>query len=66
MRSLHFRTDQYYSGWKEFRETFLERKMRLAAYTNNIELMRRLLNTGVSPDSRDEQGRTPLHLASCR
>ncbi|KAF7387309.1 hypothetical protein HZH68_012986 [Vespula germanica] len=51
---------------REFRETFLERKMRLAAYTNNIELMRRLLNTGVSPDSRDEQGRTPLHLASCR
>lgn len=65
MRSLHyFRTDHF--GWKDFREKFMERKMRLAAYTNNIELMRRLLISGVSPDSRDEQGRTPLHLASCR
>ncbi|KAI4485921.1 hypothetical protein M0804_006410 [Polistes exclamans] len=55
MRSLHYlRTDHF--GWKDFREKFMERKMRLAAYTNNIELMRRLLISGVSPDSRDEQG----------
>ncbi|XP_015190823.1 PREDICTED: ankyrin repeat domain-containing protein 54-like [Polistes dominula] len=65
MRSLHyFRTDPF--GWKDFREKFMERKMRLAAYTNNVELMKRVLMAGVSPDNRDEQGRTPLHLASCR
>ncbi|KAK2576937.1 hypothetical protein KPH14_005555 [Odynerus spinipes] len=67
MKSLHMvRNNHHYFGWKEFREAFMERKMRLAAYTNNTELMRRLLNTGVSPNSHDEQGRTPLHLASCR
>ncbi|KAI4499843.1 hypothetical protein M0802_005099 [Mischocyttarus mexicanus] len=65
MRSLHhFRTNPF--CWKDFREKLMERKMRLAAYTNNVDLMKRLLNSGVSPDSRDVQGRTPLHLASCR
>ncbi|XP_033214781.1 ankyrin repeat domain-containing protein 54-like isoform X2 [Belonocnema kinseyi] len=52
--------------WKEFQGPLNERKMRLAAATNNIEMMRRLLNSGVSPNNKDEQGRSPLHLASCR
>lgn len=41
-------------------------KMRVAATTNNVEMMQRLLEQGVSPNSYDEQGRSPLHLASCR
>lgn len=67
MKSLHVvRNNHHYLGWKEFHEAFMERKMRLAAYANNTDLMRRLLNTGVSPNNQDDQGRTPLHLASCR
>ncbi|OAD54654.1 Ankyrin repeat domain-containing protein 54 [Eufriesea mexicana] len=43
-----------------------EHRMRIAAATNNTIAMRRLLNSGVSPNTCDIQGRTPLHLASCR
>ncbi|XP_057332406.1 ankyrin repeat domain-containing protein 54-like isoform X2 [Microplitis mediator] len=43
-----------------------ERQMRLAAATNNIELLNRLLEKGVSPNNHDDSGRSPLHLASCR
>ncbi|XP_068992810.1 ankyrin repeat domain-containing protein 54 isoform X3 [Neodiprion pinetum] len=50
--------------WQEFQGPLDERKMRLAAATNNIELMRRLLTSGVYPNNHDEQGRSPLHLAS--
>ncbi|KAH0560354.1 ankyrin repeat domain-containing protein 54-like [Cotesia glomerata] len=42
------------------------RKMRFAAATNNTELLTRLLEKGVSPNNHDDQGRSPLHLASCR
>lgn len=41
--------------------------MRLAAGTNNIEMVKRLLNEGVSPNNFDEQAhRSPLHLAASR
>lgn len=40
--------------------------MRFAAATNNTELLTRLLEKGVSPNNHDDQGRSPLHLASCR
>lgn len=67
MKSLHMvRSNRHDLGWNKFHEAFMERKMRIAAYANNTDLMRRLLNTGVSPNNQDEQGRTPLHLASCR
>ncbi|XP_050465184.1 ankyrin repeat domain-containing protein 54-like isoform X4 [Cataglyphis hispanica] len=42
------------------------RKMRLAATVNNTMLMSSLLQTGVSPNSPDSDGRTPLHHAACR
>ncbi|XP_051174180.1 uncharacterized protein LOC127289935 [Leptopilina boulardi] len=51
---------------KEFQGPLKERKMRMAAATNNVEVMRRLLETGISPNNKDGQQRTPLHLASCR
>ncbi|KAK9294743.1 hypothetical protein QLX08_010729 [Tetragonisca angustula] len=44
----------------------IEHRMRMAAATNNTIMMRDLLNSGVSPNCCDVQGRTPLHLASCR
>lgn len=67
MRSLHatHRTHQYVT-WVNIHGPFIERKMRLAAATNNTIMMSRLLSSGVSPNNYDEQGRTPLHLASCR
>lgn len=37
--------------------------MRFAAATNNIELVRQLLQRGTSPNHADAQGRSPLHLA---
>lgn len=55
-----------YLCWKDMQSPYIQRKMRLAAATNNIMLMHRLLETGVSPNNHDEHGRTPLHHASCR
>ncbi|XP_015595220.1 ankyrin repeat domain-containing protein 54 [Cephus cinctus] len=52
--------------YRDFTGPLNERKMRLAAATNNIELMRHLLSIGVSPNNQDRRGRSPLHLASCR
>lgn len=43
-----------------------ERKLRLAASVSNIELLVRLLDSGVNPDTADEHLRSPLHLASSR
>lgn len=43
-----------------------ERKLRLAASVSNIELLVRLLDGGVNPDTADEHLRSPLHLASSR
>ncbi|XP_014469050.1 PREDICTED: ankyrin repeat domain-containing protein 54-like isoform X2 [Dinoponera quadriceps] len=48
------------------RKILHERKMRVAAATNNIDLVRTLLNNDVSPNNHDSQGRTPLHHAACR
>lgn len=41
-------------------------KLRLAASTNNTELVQRLLMAGADPNSSDEHKRSPLHLAACR
>ncbi|KAG7189701.1 hypothetical protein KM043_017369 [Ampulex compressa] len=67
MKSLHASRRNYqYLTLLDVEGHLIERKMRLAAATNNTMIIRRLLNSGVSPNNHDEQGRTPLHLASCR
>lgn len=43
----------------------MERRIRVAVVTNNTIMIKQLLNSGVSLNEADEQGRTPLHLASC-
>lgn len=43
-----------------------ERKLRLAASVSNIELLVRLLDSGVNPNTADEHLRCPLHLAASR
>ncbi|OXU20487.1 hypothetical protein TSAR_003328, partial [Trichomalopsis sarcophagae] len=55
-----------YIEFDELKSQVKERKMRLAAATNNTDMMRILLESGVSPNNCDDQGRSPLHLASCR
>lgn len=45
---------------------FIISRFNLAVITNNIEKVKRLLESGTSPNICDEHGRTPLHLASCR
>ncbi|CAG9089156.1 unnamed protein product [Plutella xylostella] len=41
-------------------------KLRFAAWTNNSELVEKLLASGADPNSSDEHKRSPLHLAACR
>ncbi|XP_071454793.1 uncharacterized protein [Hetaerina americana] len=55
------------------RHTFLniggphgERKLRIAASTNNVEEVRRLLNNAINPNCYDNHRRSPLHLSACR
>ncbi|XP_003707825.1 ankyrin repeat domain-containing protein 54 [Megachile rotundata] len=52
--------------WNGPRYSITERRMRAAAATNNTIMLKHLLDSGASPNNHDEQGRTPLHLASCR
>ncbi|XP_014203845.1 ankyrin repeat domain-containing protein 54-like [Copidosoma floridanum] len=42
------------------------KKMRIAVTTNNTQLLKDILSTGVSPNFTDESQRTPLHLAASR
>lgn len=42
----------------------VERKLRIAVSTNNIELVQSYLFSGVNPNCVDSMGRSPLHLAS--
>ncbi|CAK9803994.1 Ankyrin repeat domain-containing protein 54 [Anthophora quadrimaculata] len=43
-----------------------DRRMRVAAATNNTIMMRNCLSCGVTPNNCNIQGRTPLHIASSR
>lgn len=52
------------------RNSYLEklddRRLRSAASTNNVERLNELLESGINPNSADENGRTALHFACCR
>ncbi|XP_013190728.1 ankyrin repeat domain-containing protein 54-like [Amyelois transitella] len=41
------------------------KRLRVAASTNNVELVETLLLSGADPNSSDEHKRSPLHLAAC-
>lgn len=43
-----------------------ERKLRMAASVSNVELLVRMLDSGVNPNAADEHQRSPLHLAASR
>ncbi|XP_032677840.1 poly [ADP-ribose] polymerase tankyrase-2-like isoform X2 [Odontomachus brunneus] len=50
----------------EWRKPLNERRMRLAAATNDVDTVKELLRNNVSPNNHDVEGRTPLHHAACR
>ncbi|XP_072745337.1 ankyrin repeat domain-containing protein 54 [Anoplolepis gracilipes] len=58
-----YKNSQYLKDWQIHH---VGRKMRLAATVNNTMLMSMLLQSGVSPNNSDNDGRTPLHHAACR
>ncbi|XP_011695515.1 PREDICTED: ankyrin repeat and KH domain-containing protein mask [Wasmannia auropunctata] len=67
--------ERVFRSWRRWHHTFglsewqterNQRRMRLAATTNNISWMKRLLEYGVSPNNHDSHGRTPLHISACR
>lgn len=41
-------------------------RLRMAASTNNIEAVAKVLDAGADPSGADAHGRTPLHLSACR
>jgi len=51
------------SDWQTER---IQRRIWLAATTNNTTLMKKLLEFGVSPNNHDNYGRTPLHISASR
>lgn len=63
IKSCTWCKSSYLKDWQIYH---IGRRMRLAATVNNTGLMSRLLNYGVSPNSPDSDGRTPLHHAACR
>lgn len=48
------------------RDIISERKLRIAAITNQIPLARQLLEDGVNPCAADDRRRTALHFAACK
>uniref|UniRef100_A0A224YSC2 Ankyrin repeat domain-containing protein 54 n=1 Tax=Rhipicephalus zambeziensis TaxID=60191 RepID=A0A224YSC2_9ACAR len=67
MQQRRARRWRYLSGnCAAFRNIIGERKLRIAAITNQIPLVRRLLETGVNPCAADERCRTALHFAACK
>ncbi|XP_034943731.1 ankyrin repeat domain-containing protein 54-like [Chelonus insularis] len=60
---------RYMSSLKKYdsyNNSMLERRMRRAVTTNNVDLMKEVLEKGLSPNISDHLKRTPLHLAACR
>ena len=54
------------SSWSSLKASIAERKMRLAAGTNNNEQIERLLANGINPNAADEHKRTALHISASK
>ncbi|KYQ57540.1 Ankyrin repeat domain-containing protein 54 [Trachymyrmex zeteki] len=66
LRTWRKNTNTQTVTWNDWQTERIQRRMRLAATTNNVSLMRRLLEFGVSSNNHDDHGRTPLHISACR
>ena len=54
------------SSWSSLKAGIAERKLRLAAGTNNNEQIERLLSNGINPNAADEHKRTALHITAAK
>ena len=54
------------SSWSSLKASIAERKLRLAAGTNNHEQIDRLIVSGVNPNAADEHKRTALHITAAK
>jgi len=54
------------SSWSSLKAGIAERKLRLAAGTNNNEQIERLLANGINPNAADEHKRTALHISASK
>jgi len=54
------------SSWSSLKAGIAERKLRLAAGTNNNEQIERLLGNGINPNAADEHKRTALHISASK
>ena len=54
------------SSWSSLKASIAERKLRLAAGTNNNEQIERLLANGINPNAADEHKRTALHITASK
>ena len=54
------------SSWSSLKTSIAERKIRIAAGTNNNEQIERLLANGTNPNAADEHKRTALHIAAAK
>lgn len=43
-----------------------ETRLRRAAGSGCFQMVQKLLEMGIDPNSADEMGRTPLHVAACK
>lgn len=69
MRSSGFRSryNHHVNGdWSRIKAAIAERKLRIAANTNNGELVEKLAASGVNVKCADEHKRTPLHFAAAK
>lgn len=65
-RALNLRWRHVYGRRATYRDLISERKLRIASITNQIPLVRKLLERGVDPCAADERRRTALHFAACK
>jgi hypothetical protein len=64
--SLRSRLVLHGNNWSQMKAILLERKLRMAVSTNNLEHVTRLLESGANVNSADEQLRTALHFAASK
>jgi len=66
VRVVRFYQQSNARSWSKWKLYLGERKLRLAANTNDLDRLRSLLESGIDPKSGDEFLRTALHLAASK
>ncbi|KAK4026720.1 ankyrin repeat domain-containing protein 54 [Daphnia magna] len=66
VRVVRFYQQSNARSWSKWKLYLGERKLRLAANTNDLDRLKSLLDSGIDPKSCDEFLRTALHLAASK